>query len=92
MAAIAAQLALSHSSVGRICYQAGLSRLSQLDPAGYYPRYERGLPGELLRLDIKKPGRIVKVGHRITGDPRDRTRVRAGEYVHVTIDDHSRVG
>ena len=58
----------------------------------YYPRYERAEPGELLHLDIKKLGRIVKVGHRITGDPRDRTGGAGWEYVHVAIDDHSRVG
>jgi AraC-like DNA-binding protein len=92
MAAIAAQLGLSRSSVARICRQAGLSRLSRLDPAAYYPRYERAQAGELLHLDIKKLGRIVKVGHRITGNPRDRTDGAGWEYVHVAIDDHSRVG
>jgi transposase InsO family protein len=92
IAAIAAQLALSRSSVARICRQAGLSRLSRLDPAAYYPRYERAQPGELLHLDIKKLGRIVKIGHRITGDPRDRVEGAGWEYVHVAIDDHSRVG
>ena len=78
--------------MARICGQAGLSRLSRLDLVAYYPRYERAEPGELLHLDIKKLGRIVKVGHRITGDPRDRTGGAGWEYVHVAIDDHSRVG
>jgi transposase InsO family protein len=92
IASIAAQLGLSRASVARICRQAGLSRRSQLEPAVYYPRYERAQPGELLHLDIKKLGRIVQVGHRITGDPRDRVDGAGWEYVHVAIDDHSRVG
>jgi transposase InsO family protein len=92
LAAIAAQLALSRSSVARICCRAGLSRLSRLEAAVYYPRYERVQPGELLHLDIKKLGRIVKIGHRITGNPRDRVDGAGWEYVHVAIDDHSRVG
>ena len=91
LSAIAAQLSLSRSSVARICHRAGLARLSQLEPVPHYPRYERAQPGELLHLDIKRLGRIVKVGHRITGDPRDRVDGAGWEYVHVAIDDCSRV-
>jgi len=91
LSAIAAQLSLSRSSVARICRRAGLARLSQLEPVPHYPRYERAQPGELLHLDIKRLGRIVKVGHRITGDPRDRVDGAGWEYVHVAIDDCSRV-
>jgi transposase InsO family protein len=54
-------------------------------------RYERATPGELLHLDIKKLGRIERVGHRVTGDPRDHVRGAGWECVHVCIDDHSRV-
>jgi len=91
LSAIAAQLSLSRSSVARICRRAGLARLSQLEPVPHYPRYERAQAGELLHLDIKRLGRIVKVGHRITGDPRDRVDGAGWEYVHVAIDDCSRV-
>jgi transposase InsO family protein len=42
-------------------------------------------------LDIKKLGRIARVGHRITGDRRDRSRGVGWEYVHVAIDDASRL-
>ena len=91
LSAIAAQLSLSRSSAARICRRAGLARLSQLEPVPHYPRYERAQPGELLHLDIKRLGRIVKVGHRITGDPRDRVDGAGWEYVHVAIDDCSRV-
>jgi len=91
LSAIASQLSLSRSSVARICRRAGLSRLAQLDPVPYYPRYERAQPGELLHLDVKKLGRILRVGHRITGKRTDTHRDAGWEYVHVAIDDCSRV-
>jgi transposase InsO family protein len=54
-------------------------------------RYERKRAGELLHLDTKKLGRITRIGHRITGD-RSGSYGKAGwEFVHVAIDDHSRV-
>lgn len=88
---IAAQLGLSRATVARIAKAAGLNRLSKLEPTPVYPRYERSEPGELLHLDVKKLGRIVRVGHRITGDPRDTVEGAGWEYVHVAIDDASRV-
>ena len=52
-------------------------------------RYERTRPGELVHLDIKPLGRILRVGHRI--HPHRRSSVGAGwEYVHVAVDDYSR--
>lgn len=88
---IAAPLGLSRATVARIAKAAGLNRLSKLEPTPVYPRYERSEPGELLHLDVKKLGRIVRVGHRITGDPRDTVEGAGWEYVHVAIDDASRV-
>jgi hypothetical protein len=54
-------------------------------------RYQRARPGELIHIDTKKLGRIAAVGHRITGDRRDRTRGAGWEAVHVCIDDASRL-
>jgi len=88
---IAAQLQLSRSTVARICARAGLNRLARLEPAPPVRRYERAEPGELLHLDTKKLGRITRVGHRITGDRRDTTRHAGWEFVHVAIDDQSRI-
>lgn len=90
---IAGQLNLSRATVARIAKSAGLNRLSKLEPAPVYRRYERAEPGELLHLDIKKLGRIVKIGHRITGDRRGTRSVvqRGWDYLHVAIDDTSRV-
>jgi hypothetical protein len=65
--AIAGQLGLSRATVARICQRAGLNRLAKLEPLAPVVRYERARPGELLHLDVKKLGRILRVGHRITG-------------------------
>jgi transposase InsO family protein len=91
LALIAEQLELSRSTVARICARAGLNRLSRLEPAPPVRRYERAEPGELLHLDTKKLGRITRIGHRITGDRRDTTRHAGWDFVHVAIDDHSRI-
>lgn len=93
LVAIATQLGLSRATVARIAKRAGLNRLSRLEPPPVYRRYEKAEPGELLHLDVKKLGRIVRVGHRITGDPtsRDRNDGAGWEYLHIAIDDASRV-
>jgi transposase InsO family protein len=91
MLGIARQLGLSRSTVARICARAGLRRLSRLEPPVAIQRYERAQPGELLHLDVKKLGRITRIGHRFTGE-RSYPYGKAGwEYVHVAIDDTSRV-
>jgi len=56
-------------------------------------RYEREHPGELIHIDIKKLGRFERVGHRITGDHIGQSNSRGfgWEFVHVSIDDASRV-
>jgi transposase InsO family protein len=69
----------------------GLARLPRLAPPTPIIRYERAYPGELVHLDIKKLGRFARVGHRIHGDRRRRTRGLGWEYLHVAIDDRSRL-
>jgi transposase InsO family protein len=98
---IAREAGVSPATVSRVLKRAGLSRLRDLEPAEPVRRYERKAPGELLHLDIKKLGRFRQTGHRITGDRRKQSSRRgerdgkkwgAGwEYVHVGIDDHSRL-
>jgi hypothetical protein len=51
----------------------------------------RSYPGELIRIDTKKLGRIKVIGHRITGNRRQRGRRAGWEFVHVAIDDASRL-
>ena len=95
---IARETGVSPATVSRVLKRAGLSRLKDLEPAEPVRRYEHAAPGELIHLDIKKLGRFERVGHRITGNrkgqsnPRGRKQGGYGwEYVHVCIDDHSRL-
>jgi transposase InsO family protein len=89
---VAKRLRMPRSTVAAVLKRAGLSRLRDLEPPEPVQRYEREAPGDLLHLDIKKLGRIRGgVGHRITGDRRDRSRGAGWEYVHVAIDDYSRL-
>ena len=68
-------------------------RLEALDAPRAIIRYEREKPGELIHIDTKKLGRIDGIGHRITGDRRGQSNSRGvgWEFVHVCIDDNSRV-
>jgi transposase InsO family protein len=94
---IAGELGISKATVSRILKRRGLSLLSALEPQQPRPRYERERPGEIIHLDIKKLGRFNVVGHRITGDRRGQSNQRQNgtapgwEFVHVAIDDHSRL-
>jgi len=90
-AEIAERLRLGRSTVARYLARRGLARLRALEPVRPVQRYERARPGELLHLDVKKLARIGRVGHRITGDRRVRTRGLGWEYVHVAVDDASRL-
>ncbi len=48
-------------------------------------------PGELVHVDVKRLGRIGRIGHRVHGDRRARVRGIGWEYVHVAIDDATRL-
>jgi transposase InsO family protein len=90
---IAADLGLSPATVSRILRRLGLNRIRDLEPAEPVRRYEREHPGDMIHIDIKKLGRFDKVGHRITGDRTGQSNSRGigWEFVHVCIDDASRV-
>jgi transposase InsO family protein len=90
---IAADLGVSPATVSRILRRLGLNRMRDLEPAEPVRRYEREHPGDMIHIDIKKLGRFDKVGHRITGDRTGQSNSRGvgWEYVHVCIDDNSRV-
>jgi transposase InsO family protein len=91
-ARIAQTLGVSASTVGRVLRRAGLSRWRDLAPSAPVLRYEHAQPGDLLHLDTKKLGRIERLGHRITGDPRDSVDGAGWEYLFVAVDDHARLG
>ena len=90
---IAAEVGVSAATVSRILRRLGLNRLSALEPAEPVRRYERAAPGEILHIDIKKLGKFNRIGHRITGDRTGQSNTRGvgWEYVHLAIDDHSRL-
>jgi transposase InsO family protein len=87
---IALRTGLSRATLSRWLRQVNLNRLKSLEPTVPVIRYERDRPGDLIHLDIKKLGRFQRVGHRITGD-RKGSGGSGWEYLHVGIDDHSRV-
>ena len=88
---IAIALGLSRATVSRILRRAGLNRLRSLDPPPPVIRYEHKRPGDLIHFDIKRLARIVKPGHRVHGDRRKESRGAGYEYLHIAIDDHSRI-
>lgn len=89
---IAAQLKLPRSTVSAVLARRGLGPIKSLEPPVPPRRYERRHAGELLHLDIKKLGRFRKPGHRVTGvRTACRTDQAGWEFVHVAIDDFSRI-
>jgi transposase InsO family protein/transposase len=98
-AEIAETLRMALSTVSGILTRTGLGRLGRGGLAQPV-RYERSRPGELVHIDVKKLGRIRGAGHRATGKRSRQARTRrngrrlgvAGwEYVHIAIDDFSRL-
>ena len=88
---ITEQLSVAPSTVARLLRRAGLHRLAELEPAAPHNRYEYAAPGQLLHLDIKKLARFRQPGHRVTGNRQVNSDGIGWEYVHLAIDDHSRV-
>lgn len=88
---ISQALGVGRSTVARVLQREGLNRLSRLEPVAPIQRYEYDAPGGLLHLDIKRLGRFRRPGHRVTGDRTQDSPGAGWEYVHVAIDDHSRI-
>jgi transposase InsO family protein len=102
-AEIAETLAMPLSTVSVVLKRNGVGKLGRIgleQPV----RYERSRPGELVHIDIKKLGRIEggagkRVGGRLPGKARPRAYDSSGsrrgltgwEFVHVAVDDYSRL-
>src|SRR5438128_2433252 len=101
-AEIAETLGMGLSTVSGILTRMGMGKLARLglEPA---VRYERSRPGELVHVDVKKLGRIQGgAGWRARGGAQHYNRTytdRDGkirrsvgwEYVHIAVDDYSRL-
>jgi transposase InsO family protein len=89
------RLEMAPSTVHAVLARHGLSRLSRLDRVtGEIIRYERDHPGELIHVDVKKLGRVPDGGGwRVNGRQNrpNSKRGRGYDYLHVAIDDHSRI-
>lgn len=90
---IAAEVGVSPATVSRVLKRLGLNKLAALEPAEPVKRYQRDHPGELIHIDIKKLGKFSRTGHRITGERKGQSSTRGvgWEFVHVCIDDCSRI-
>lgn len=77
------------STVYAVLRRLGMSRRTQLEPKVRVRHYEWPAPGDLLHVDTKKLGRIDGIGKRF-GGPR-RSRSIGWNWVHVAVDDHSRL-
>ena len=101
-AEIAETLAMPLSTVSVVLKRNGVGRLGRIG-LEQPRRYERSRPGELVHLDVKKLGRIKGgAGWRVTGPKHhynttltDGSGIRRNtvgyEYVHVAVDDYSRL-
>jgi len=91
-AEIAECLGMALSTVSGILKRIGLGKLSRLEPPAPPNRYERKRPGELLHIDVKKLVRIGEgAGHRMTGKRTKHARGVGWEFVHVCVDDATRL-
>lgn len=88
---ISAAVGVARSTVTRELQRVGLNRIAALEPAPQVQRYEWPHAGDLLHVDIKRVGRIRGVGHRMHGDRTRRARGIGWEYIHVAIDDATRL-
>jgi len=102
-AEIAETLAMPLSTVSAVLKRSGVGRLGRIG-LEQPRRYERSRPGELVHIDVKKLGRIERgagkrwrdgVRQHYTGSYTDaagkRRRSAGWEYVHVAVDDYSRL-
>ena len=98
-ARLAGRVGVPASTVHRVLVRHGLNRLAWIDrPTGVrVRRYEKAHPGELVHIDVKKvakvpPGGGWRVHGRGSPKAKRAKRKRRGyTYLHVAVDDHSRV-
>src|SRR3954447_17919529 len=82
----------ARSTIWKVLHRNGLSRRPRGERQSYR-RYEWSRPGALLHMDVKKLGRFREPGHRVLGRTakHDRSRGAGWDYLHVVVDDHTRL-
>ena len=98
-ARLAGRVGVPASTVHRVLVRHGLNRLAWIDrPTGErVRRYEKAHPGELVHIDVKKVAKVPPGGGwraHGRGSPkakRAKRKRRGYTYLHVAVDDHSRV-
>jgi len=88
---IGGELGIARSTVSAVLARQGLGPQRALEPVRPITRYERRRPGDLLHLDIKRLSCFWRPGHRVTGSRAGQSCGAGYEYVHVAVDDHSRI-
>lgn len=84
-------LGLARSTVYAVLRRTGLGhRRVFRPPLPAVRRYERALPGDLVHVDTKKLGRLGAGGGKRFG-LRRQSQERGWEYLHVAVDDRTRV-
>jgi transposase InsO family protein len=82
----------ARSTIWKVLWRHGMSRRPKGERQTYR-RYEWSRPGALLHQDVKMIARFRVPGHRVTGDRREKDRNRGAgyDYLHVVVDDHTRL-
>lgn len=96
---LGARVGVPASTVHRVLVRHGLNRLAWIDrPTGQrVRRYGKAHPGELVHVDVKKVAKVPPGGGwRVHGrgspkTKRAKRRRRGYTYLHVAVDDHSRI-
>jgi len=88
---ISTALGVPRSTVTRVLARVGLNRVALLEPTEPVQRYEWPHAGDLVHIDLKRLGRIAGIGHRIHGNRQRRARGVGWEYLHVAVDDATRL-
>jgi transposase InsO family protein len=88
---ISQELKIGPATVSRILRKLGLNRIRDLEPQPPIVRYEHDAPGDMVHFDIKRLVRIQRPSHRVTGNRKDGVKGIGAEFLHIAIDDHSRI-
>ena len=94
------QLKIPRSTIYAVLKRAGFNRLAWMHrTTREIVRYEHASPGDMIHLDVKKLGRIPDGGgkrfapgfNETQSGPKSKRLSKGVDYMHVAIDDHSRV-